>query len=96
MQQRRLASPAAAEVDYAELAVASHQGAGELVGGAGEIGDEQVGRPIIDLVRRPHLQQLAVAHHPDAIAEHHRFGLIVGDIKRGHAGLLEDDTKIVA
>src|SRR6266478_9532131 len=62
VQQRRLASPPLAEIDHAKLAVASDQGAGELVGGAGEIGDEQVGRPIIDLVRRAHLQQLAVAH----------------------------------
>src|ERR1700676_708469 len=51
VQQRRLASPAVAEVDHAKLAVASDQSASELVGGAGEIGDEQVGRPIVDLVR---------------------------------------------
>ena len=74
----------------------SDQRAGEFVGGAGEIGDEQIGRPVVDLVRRAHLQQLAVAHHPDAVAEHHRLGLVVGDIKRGHAGLLEDDAQIVA
>ena len=67
-----------------------------LVGGAGEIGDEQIGRPVIDLVRRADLQQLAVAHHADAVAEHDRLGLVVGDVKRGHAGLLEDDAQIVA
>src|SRR6478672_1101353 len=44
VQQRRLPSPAAAEINHAKLAVAPNQGAGELVGGAGEIGDEQVGR----------------------------------------------------
>src|SRR6266581_2428874 len=48
VQQRRLPSPAVAEVDHAKLAVASDQSAREFVGGAGEIGDEQVGRPIID------------------------------------------------
>ena len=96
VQQRRLPSPPLAEVDHAKLAVASDQGAGELVGGAGEIGDEQVGRPIIDLIRRAHLQQLAVAHHADAVAEHHRLGLIVRDIECGHAGLLENDAQIIA
>src|SRR6266480_7334274 len=68
VQQRRLPSPAVAEVDHAKLAVASDQSSGEFVGGAGEISDKQVGRPIVDLVRRPHLQQLAVAHHADAVA----------------------------
>ena len=72
------------------------QRAREFVGGAGEVGDERIGRAVIDLVRRAHLQQLAVAHHADAVAEHHRLGLVVGDIERGHAGLLEDDAQIVA
>ena len=96
MQQRDLAAPAIAEIDGAELAVARHQRAGEFVGGAGEIGDEQIGRPVIDFVGRAHLQQLAVAHHADAVAEHDRFGLVVGDVERGHAGLLEDAAQIVA
>ena len=96
MQQRGVGAPALAEIDHAELAVAFDQRAGELVGGAGEIGDEQIGRAIVDFVGRADLQQLAVAHHADAIAEHDRLGLIVRHVKRGHAGLLEDDAKIVA
>ena len=60
--------------------------AGEFVGGAGEVGDEQVGRAVINLVRRAHLQQLAVAHHADAVAVRHRFGLVVGAVERGDAG----------
>ncbi len=96
MQQRHLAAPSVAEIDHAEFAVARHQRAREFVGGAGEIGDEQIRRAVIDLVRRIHLQQLAVAHHADAVAEHDGLGLVVGDVERGHAGLLEDDAQIVA
>src|SRR4030088_1013919 len=55
MQQRRLPAPALAEVDDAELAIARDQRAGEFVGGAGEIGDEQIGRPGVDLVGRADL-----------------------------------------
>src|ERR1035437_1094216 len=63
VQQCRLPAPSVAEVDHAKLAAAPDQGAGELVGCAGELGDDQIGRPVIDLVRRVYLQQLAVAHH---------------------------------
>ncbi len=96
MQQRHLAAASVAEIDRAKFAVARHQRARKFVGGAGEIGDEQIRRPVIDRVRRIHLQQFAVAHHADAVAEHHGFGLVMGDIERGHAGLLEDHAQIVA
>ena len=96
MHERRLDAIAAADIDHAERAVALEQGPDDLVGGAGEVGHEQIGRPVVDFVRRAHLQQLAVAHHADAVAEHDRLGLVVRDVERGHAGLLEDAPQIVA
>jgi hypothetical protein len=54
VQQRRLASPPVAEVDRRRNSpLRPTRVPVELVGGAGEVGDEQVGRPIVDLVRRP-------------------------------------------
>ena len=64
LQQHGLDAIAAADIDDAERAVALEQGPGELIGGAGEVGDEQVGRTVIDFVRSAHLQQIAFAHHP--------------------------------
>src|ERR1700761_6970940 len=55
LQQRHIASPSIAEIDQAELAASLDQRAREFVGGAGEIGDKRIRRPIIDLVRRAHL-----------------------------------------
>src|SRR3954451_1059585 len=60
-----LAAAAAAEVDGAERPVYRDHGAGELVGRPGEIRHEQIRGPVIDLVGRAHLQELAVAHHAD-------------------------------
>ena len=96
VQQRRLEPAAVGDIDHADIAVALDQDAGELVGGAGEVGDEQIGRAVVDFVRRAHLQQLAVAHDADAVAEHHRLGLVVRDVERGHAGRLEDAAQVVA
>src|SRR5437868_10877585 len=48
LQQRHLEALAAADIDQSEGSVALNQGAGDLVGGAGEVGDEQVGRPVVD------------------------------------------------
>ena len=52
--------------------------------------------PIVELVGGRHLQQLAVAHDADAVAEHDGLGLVVRDIERGHAGLLDDAAQVVA
>ena len=37
----------------------------------------------IDVARRAHLGDRAVAHHHDAVAERHGLGLVVGDVDRG-------------
>lgn len=96
VQQRCFAAAAVAEVDHAVCAVARDQRARQFVGGARKIGDEKVGGAVIDLVRGAHLQQLAVAHHADAVAERDRFGLVVGDIERGDAGGFQDAAEVVA
>jgi hypothetical protein len=43
-----------------------------------------------------HLQQFAFPHHTDAVAQHHGLGLVMGDVKAGHAGLLQDAAQFVA
>ena len=50
------------------------------MGGSGEVRDEEVGGPIIDVGRRGHLQHLAVPHHADAVAEHNSLSLIVSHV----------------
>ena len=92
--QRREAMPSG--VDDAELAVALEHAAREQARRTGEIRHEQVGRTIVDLVRGRHLQQLAVAHDANAVAEHHGLGLVVGDVDRGDPGLLDDAPQVVA
>ena len=47
---------------------------------ADEAGDEQVGRIVVDLLRRADLADLAVLHHHDAIAQRHRLDLVVGHV----------------
>src|SRR4051812_29180241 len=82
-------------LDDAELAVALEDAARDQARRTGEIRHEQVGGTIIDLVRSRQLQKLAVAHDTNAVAEHHRLGLIVGDVDRGDPGLLDDAPQVV-
>ena len=58
--------------------------------------DEQIDRAVVDRVGRCQLQQLAVAHHADAVAERHRLRLVVRHIERGDAAFLDDAAQIVA
>ena len=51
---------------------------------ADEAGDEQVDRVVVQLLRRRHLLQLALAHHRHAVAHRHRLDLVVRDVDRGH------------
>ena len=50
---------------------------------ADEARDEGVGRPVVDMLRRAGLLDIAVAHDDDAIGERHRLYLIVGDVDHG-------------
>ena len=52
---------------------------------AHERGNEEVARPIVELLGRGELLQPAVAKHGHAIAHRHRLGLVVGDVERRHA-----------
>ena len=49
---------------------------------AEEGGDEHVGGPPVDLLRRPDLLQHALAHDRDPAAHRHRLDLVVGDVHR--------------
>ena len=57
----------------------------QQVGRADEVGDEGVGRPPVDLDRRRHLPDAALAHHDDQIGHGHRLALVVGDDDGGDA-----------
>jgi hypothetical protein len=55
---------------------------------AHEVGDEEIGRVVVDLGRRAELLDLAIAHHGDLGRQRHRLDLVVGDIDdRGAGGL---------
>ena len=54
-------------------------------GRADERGDEEVVRALVELLRAVDLQDLAVAHHGDALPEGHRLGLVVGHVDGGDA-----------
>ena len=61
--------------------------AGQQVGLADEIGDEQVGGLVIDLARRPELDDAPAIHHADEIAHRQRLLLVVRDQHEGDAEL---------
>jgi hypothetical protein len=54
---------------------------------ADELRDELVGRPVVQLQRRAHLLDLAVAQHHHAVGQRHRLDLVVGDVDRRRAQL---------
>ncbi len=60
--------------------------AGQPVHDPHEVGDEQVGRALVDLARPPVLLQHALVKDRDAIGQRHRLGLVVGDVDEGDAG----------
>ena len=51
-------------------------------GRSDELGDEQVARPVVELVRGRDLLEEAVPHHDHAVAHRHRLGLVVRDVDR--------------
>ena len=55
---------------------------------ADEVGDEAVGRMLVDRVRRVALQQPAVLQHRHAVGHDQRFLLVVGDDDEGDADLV--------
>ncbi len=65
-------------------------------GRADELGDEQVARPLVELLRRRDLLEEAVPHHRDAIAHRHRLGLVVRDVDRRDAEVALDTRDLGA
>ena len=57
--------------------------AGENVGLADEIGDEGIGRGLVDLVRQADLLQPALVHDGDAVGHDQRLFLVMRDEQRG-------------
>ena len=49
---------------------------------ADEVRHEDVGGPLVHVLRRPHLLQLARRHDRDPVAERHRLDLVVGHVDR--------------
>ena len=47
---------------------------------ADEAPDEQVDRPVVEILRVGHLLELALAHDRDTVAHSHRLDLVVGDV----------------
>ena len=61
--------------------------AGEKIRLADEVGDETLGRPVVDFPGRADLQDFAARHHGDAIRHRQRLFLVMGDEDEGDAGL---------
>jgi hypothetical protein len=57
---------------------------------ADESADEEIDRPLVQLLRRRHLLDLPLAHDCDAVAHRHRLDLVVCDINRRHAEVVLD------
>ena len=74
--------------------------AGQEVGLADEVGDEPVGRLVVDVPGRADLQDLARRHDRDAVGHGQRLFLVVRDEDEGDAGLvlhaLELDLHLLA
>ena len=56
-------------------------------GAPDEAADEEVDGPVVELLRRRDLLQLALAHDRDAVAHRHRLDLVVRDVDRRDAEL---------
>src|SRR5581483_7783831 len=54
-------------------------------GAPDEACDEEVEGPVVQLLRRRDLLQLALAHHRDTVAHRHRLDLVVRDVDGRHA-----------
>ena len=57
----------------------------QLVGLADELGDEKIGGPVVDLLRRGKLDDAPRIHHADLIAHRQRLFLVMRDQQEGYA-----------
>ena len=81
-----------------ELAVAALDGRLDEVHRrrADEAADEEVHGPLVELLRRSDLLDLAFPHDRDAIAHRHRLDLVVRDVDRRHAELVLEARDLCA
>ena len=71
-------------------------GAGDEVRRADELGDELVGRALVDLPRLAQLHHAAGLHDGDVRGQRQRLDLVVGDVDRGDAQLALQPLELVA
>ncbi len=69
-------------------------GAVEHVGGADEVGDEAVGRILVDVTRRADLLDAALVEDGESVAQRQRLVLVVGDEDEGDADLALDRLEL--
>ena len=67
-----------------------------MAGRADELGDEEVHRPLVEILRRAHLLEVAVPHHRDAVAERHRLDLVVRHVDRRRREIALDPSDLRA
>ena len=87
-RQRQHDARVAEAGEFDRLAAVGHL-AGEEVHGrrADEAGDEDRGRPVVDVHRRADLVGDAGVHDDQPVGQGHRLDLVVGDVDRGDAEL---------
>ena len=78
------------------LAAGADRHAGDDVHRADERGDEQRGRPGVDVLRRADLVDAAAAHDADAVGDHQRLFLVVGHVEGGDAERALEVPDVVA
>ena len=85
--QRELEPGLAAKLHFAVPGPSDFAGDEVHARRADEPGDEEIGRMIVEIERRPDLLDHAGAQHDDAVGERHRLDLVVRDKNHGHAEL---------
>ena len=68
------------------IAIPADDGAGQLVHKAHEIGDEKIGRTLVDVARRADLLHHALVEHDDAIRQRQRLRLVVRHVDERDPG----------
>ena len=86
---------AAEHLDLDVVAVdAAGLAAGPEIGLADETGDEDRGRPVVDVGRGADLLHVARVHDRDAVTHRERFLLVMGDVDEGDADLALDALQL--
>ena len=73
---------------HGALAVLYRQRTGEHIGAANECRNKDIGRALINVLRRTDMLDHAATHDRDAVGDSHSLFLIVGHIDSGDAALV--------